>query len=313
MDTVHELIIIGGGAAGLGAAVYALDKRIDALVIYDEVGGKAGTQQHIRGQRGEEYLAGAEAVQLFERRVTTHSRAILRDQVIGLAKSGGIFRVETRHHGTLSGRAVILATGAAPVRLDVPGARELLDHGIGYSITTHARLVDGKPVAIVGTTRRALQGASELARSAARVYVIAPDATGMTSALAQSLRRLPNVEVLQGYRLAEIAGQDNVEQIAIEREGEGERSYLKVDAIFAALGLLPNSGIARRIAAIDADGFVVVDNQNATTLAGLFAAGDVTTAFGENMLIAIGEGARAAASAYEYISAVCANENEVQP
>jgi thioredoxin reductase (NADPH) len=311
MDTAHELIIIGGGAAGLGAAVYALDKRIDALVIYDEVGGKAGTQQHIQGQRGEEYLAGAEAVQLFERRVTTHSSAILRDQVVDLAKSGGIFKIETRHHGTLSGRAVILATGAAPVRLDVPGARELLDQGIGYSITTHARLVDGKPVAIVGTTRRALQGASELARSAAHVYVIAPDATGMTSPLAQSLRRLPNVEVMQGYWLAEITGQDNVEQIAIEREGE--RSYLKVVAIFAALGLLPNSGIARRIAAIDADGFVVVDNQNATTLPGLFAAGDVTTAFGENMLIAIGEGARAAASAYEYISTLCANENEVLP
>ena len=225
----------------------------------------------------------------------------LHDRVVALTKSGGVFQVQTQHHGTQNATAVILATGASPLQLNVPGAKSLLNHGIGYSITTHAQLVAGKTVAVIGTTRRALRGVVELARTAAQIYLIAPDATGMTTPLARSLRRLPNVSVLAGYTVKEIAGTHSVEHVVVVRDGE--ESTLRVDAVFADFGLLPNSGIARQLARVDADGFILIDDKNATTTPGLFAAGDVTTAFGENILIAIGDGARAAVSAYEYILA----------
>jgi thioredoxin reductase (NADPH) len=298
---MRDLIIIGSGAAGLSAAVFALAKQLDVAAIYEDVGGKAGTQQQLQNQSGDEYLAGAEAVQLFERRVTSQSQAVVRDRVIGLNKSSGVFQVETQRHGVLAATAVIVATGASPLPLDVPGAKALLNHGIGYSITTHTQLVAGKHVAVIGTTRRALRGVLELARSAAQIYLIAPDATNMTSALARTVAAERNVQVLANYQVKEIAGRESVERVLVERDGE--QSWLRVDAVFADLGLLPNSGIARRIAQVDGDGFIRVDDTNATTLPGLFAAGDVTTAFGENILIAIGDGARAAASAYEYILA----------
>jgi len=296
---MRDLIIIGSGAAGLSAAIFALGKQLDVAAIYEDVGGKAGTQQQLHNQSGDEYLAGAEAVQLFERRITSHAQAIVRDRVIGVAKSHGVFQIETQHHGILTATAVIVATGATPLPLDVPGAKALLNHGIGYSITTHAQLVAGKRVAVIGTTRRALRGVIELARSAAQIYLIAPDATNMTSALARTATAEPNVRVLAAYQVKEIAGHESVEHMVVEHDGE--QSWLRVDAVFADLGLLPNSGIVRRIAQVDPEGFIRVDNTNATTLPGLFAAGDVTTAFGENILIAIGDGARAAASAYEYI------------
>ncbi len=251
---MRDLIIIGSGAAGLSAAVFALGKQLDVVAIYEDVGGKAGTQQ-----------------------------------------------VETQRHGVLTATAVIVATGASPLPLDVPGAKALLNHGIGYSITTHTQLVAGKRVAVIGTTRRALRGVIELARSAAQIYLIAPDATNLTSALARTVAAEPNVQLLANYRVIEIAGRESVESVAVERDGE--QSWLRVDAVFADLGLLPNSGIARRIAQVDPDGFILVDDTNATTLPGLFAAGDVTSTFGENILIAIGDGARAAAGAYEYILA----------
>jgi thioredoxin reductase len=146
---------------------------------------------------------------------------------------------------------------------------------------------------------RALRGVVELARVAEQVYLIAPDATGMTNPLARSLRRFANVSVLAGYRVVEITGTSGVEQVAVERDGE--RSWLQVDAAFADLGLLPNSGVVRQLARVNIDGFIMVDDRNATTQLGLFAAGDVTTAFAEQVLIAIGDGARAAASAYDYI------------
>jgi thioredoxin reductase len=296
---MHDLVIIGGGAAGLSAALYALGKGLDAVTIYEDVGGKAGMQQQLAGQSGEEYLAGAEAIQLFERRVTSRAGAVLRDRVIELRKHNGIFQLETQHHGALEARAVLIATGATPLKLDVPGAKALLDHGIGYSITTHSQLLAGKRVAVIGTTMRALRGVVELARVAEQVYLIAPDATGMTTPLARSLRRFANVSLLAGYQVVEIAGAIGVEQVAVEHDGE--RSWLQVDATFADLGLLPNSGVARQLARVNVDGFIMVDDRNATTQTGLFAAGDVTTAFAEQVLIAIGDGARAAASAYEYI------------
>lgn len=298
---MYDLIIIGGGAAGLSAAMYALGKQLDFLTIYEAIGGKAGAPQHLLGQTADEHLPGTEAVMLFERRITTQSGRTLRDRVVDVAKTSGVFHVTTQHHGVQTSAAVIVATGATPTRLDVPGARELLGYGLGYSATTHAHLLEGKIAAVIGTTVRALRGAGELARTAQQVYVIAPDATGMTTPLAQALRKRPNVEALAGYQVQRIVGATNVQELVVAREDEIRR--LRVDAAFVDLGLVPNSVMVRSIAQTDLDGFIWVDDRNATTQPGLFAAGDVTTAFGEQALIAIGEGARAALSAYDYLLA----------
>jgi thioredoxin reductase len=118
---------------------------------------------------------------------------------------------------------------------------------------------------------------------------------------ASALRERANVEVLQGYHVKAIHGPFNVESIVVE-QGEQHR-WLRVDAAFVDLGLAPNSGSVRQIAQTDDQGFIVIDERNATTTPGLFAAGDVTTAFGEQVLIAIGDGARAALSAYDYLLA----------
>lgn len=296
---MYDLIIVGGGAAGLSAAMYALGKQLDFLAIYDNIGGKAGLRQSISGQAEDEYLAGTEAVLLFERHITSQAGRTLRDRVNEVTKAGGVFHVKTQHHGVQQSAALIVATGAAPTRLDVPGARELLGYGLGYSATTHAHLMEGKAVAVIGTTVRALRGAAELARTAARVYLIAPDATGMATPLAQALGKRPNVEMLPGYQVQQIVGVTNVEELVVAHEDAVRR--LRVDAAFVDLGLVPNSAMVRPIVQTDLDGFIWVDDRNATTQPGLFAAGDVTTAFGEQVLIAIGDGARAAASAYDYI------------
>lgn len=292
---MRDLIIIGGGAAGLSAAMYALGKQLDFLIIYYSFG-KAGTAQHLGGQTQAEYLAGSEAVRLFERCIANDAEHTLSDQVTEVTKVAGVFHVATRHHGVQQARTVIIATGATPIALDVPGARALLNQGLGYSVTTHAHLLAGKTAAVIGTTVRALRGVAELARTAGRIHVITPDGTGMETPLALALQRLPHVEIHDGYEVLEVVGATWVEALVIGRKGKTRR--LPVDAAFVDLGLVPNSGMIRQIAQTDTDGFISVDERNATTCAGLYAAGDVTTTFGEQHLIAIGEGARAALSAY---------------
>lgn len=298
---MRDLIIIGGGAAGLSAAAYAIGKQLNFLVIYEDLGGKAGRRQTLAGQVGEEYLAGAEAVRLFERQVTTHADRALHDGVIGISKEAGVFRVETRHHGVLEAPTVIVATGASPIGLDVPGAKELAGYGLGYSIATHAHLLAGKSVAVVGSTIRALRGVAELARTATQVYLVAPDARSLETPFARALRRYQNVELLGGAKVEQISGDQSVEQLVVTQEGR--RLRLNVDAAFVDLGLRPNSDLVSKIAQTTQDGFIWIDDRNATTVPGLFAAGDVTTSFGEQILIAIGEGARAALSAYDYLLA----------
>lgn len=296
---MYDIIILGGGAAGLAAAAYAQNKQRDVLLIAEEIGGKAGTTQQLHEQVGEEALLGADAIQLLARRVTVHAGAVLHDRVTNVAKVNGIFHVETQHHGRQESLVVLVATGASPLPLDVPGAKQLINHGVGYSITTHAQLLSGKTAAVIGSSDRALRGVIELANIGAQVYLITPDATGMSTVFAHALRQVPNVTIFERYAVKEIIGATGVEQIVIARDGE--QSVLQVDAVFADLGLLPNSGVVRRIVQVDPDGFIWVDDHHMTTLAGLFAAGDVTTAFAEQILIAIGDGVRAAVSAYGYV------------
>jgi thioredoxin reductase len=128
---MHDLIIIGGGAAGCAAALYALDKRLDVLLVCEEVGGKAGTQQQLHEQTGDEQLAGAEAIQLLERRVTTHAGVVMRDRVLSVSKERGVFHIAAQRHGSQQSRTVLVASGATPLTLDVPGAKALVNYGVG--------------------------------------------------------------------------------------------------------------------------------------------------------------------------------------
>jgi thioredoxin reductase len=294
---MYDLIIIGGGPAAAAAAVYAMGKQLHFLVIYTDLG-KAGRTQQLAGQPAAEFLAGADAVRMFERQVVQADKT-LNDTVTAVSQDSGVLRVATQGHGTKSTSALIIATGATPIPLELPNAKNLVGNGLGYSITTHAQLMAGKCVAVIGTTIRALRGVAELSRSAAHVYLIAPDPERLDTPLAAALEQRPNVEILSGYTVDELVGARNITGLVITRAGQIRR--LNVDAAFVDLGLLPNSSIVRGLVQTDQDGFIWVDERNATSMPGVFAAGDVTTAFGEQIMIAIGDGARAAISAYEYL------------
>lgn len=317
---MHDLIIIGGGAAALSATSSALGKHLNVLIIYEHLGGKTGQRLTLRSEEdylvghilvhlafpeeqpvGEAQLAGEETVHLFERQVKARSGVTLRDRVVKVTKVDDFFHVETQRNGIKKGAAVVVATGVTPRNLDVPGSKEFLGMGLGYSATTHAILLEGKTAAIVGTSIRALRGAVELSRTAEQVYLIEPEVVDSAHPLIGVLRDRPNVEILEGFQVRRLEGVSTVEQLLVEHDGETRA--LHVDAAFVDLGLKPNSEMVKDVVETDPDGFIVVDHSNQTSIPGLFAAGDVTTAFGEQVLIAIGEGARAALSAHDYLLA----------
>lgn len=298
---MHDVIVIGGGAAGQSATVSLLGKECDVLLITEILGGKAGTHQYLADAPAKEYIAGEEVTSMFARRISTHVDHLLRDRVTAVTRERNIFSVATERNGTHEAGAVILATGVTPVLLDTPGAEQFAGYGIGYSATTHAHLMAGKRVAVVGNTQRALRGVHELAQTAENVSLVMQDSSVLQSPLGLALPYRYNVDVYEDAQVIAVEGSTGVEQLVIMKAGQ--QLNLSVDGVFVDLGLRPNTSMVRRLAALDGDDFVRVDAQLATSVSGLFAAGDVTTMPSENILVATGDGARAARSAYDYMLA----------
>lgn len=295
---MHNLLIIGGGPAALSAASYALGKQLGVALVYEDLGGKVGWLQSLADVDEERRLPGNEVVRLLTARTVHANSTVIKDRAVAVSRHADHFVVTTANAATLQAESVIIATGATPVRLRVPGAERLVRHGLGYSIRTFGHLVAGKRVAVIGATARALRGAAELTRLARHVTLVAPGDSDDGSLIA-ALRQRPNVSVYAGYDVSEIVGAVAVAGMRIARGAETH--LLDVDHVFVDLGLVPDSELVRGLVETDAQGFIVVDQHKATATLGLFAAGDVTADPGEQVLIAVGAGAQAALSAYDYL------------
>jgi len=298
---MHDLIVIGGGPAGLAATTYALSKGLDTVLIGSTLGGRAGDTQYYAGQVEGEELVGEDAALSLQHYLTTHLQRLVDTVVVGLRKDDDVFSVQTEDT-TWSSRTVIIATGTQPQMLGLPSEWRAIGLGLSYSITTHAHAVAGRDVAVVGTTPRALLGVAELLELARSIALIAPDAGVLESPLGQRLLQHPRVRLLDRFRVQEIeTGVGSVQAIVVAQEDITLR--LPVQAVFVELDLIPNSQLVRELLPLDARGHIVVDALNRTALPGLFAAGDVTNRMCEQILIAIGEGTRAAVSAHAYVLA----------
>lgn len=304
---MYDLIILGGGPAGLTAAVYAMNKRLDTLLITENLGGKANYHMHIRGLEGYETINGEEVVRKFQSQVEYVDFSRLMDQVVSVEAvqgpgGGQRFQVTTAGGKTVTGRALIVATGAMPRLLDVPGERDLLGLGLSYSAISHAPLFWGKDTAVVGSDELALRSATELATLARRVYLVAPEALPADSPWMAKVESFDNVEVIEGASVVGLTGGPYLRGFTIEG-ADGERRDIEAEGLFVELGLIPMSDIVADLVNLTDDGEIVVDQRGATSRPGVFAAGDVTDNYNEQVLIAVGDGAKAALAAFEYLLA----------
>jgi len=291
---MYDLIIIGGGPAGLTAAVYALNKRLETLVISEDLGGKTSYGFQTQGYEGHEVIRGGELIEKFKRQLEYLNFAHQLDRVSKIVPEDKHYAVLTQSNKRFEAKAVVIATGAQPKRLDVPGEKKLIGKGLSYSAISHAQLFIEREPAIVGSNKRALEAAAEMALIAKQVHLVLPEKGEIDSAFGKKLAANPKVKIYDGA-LKEIKGDQFVTSIVV---GNKE---VKVDGLFVEVGLTPGSKVAEGLGITDANGRIVVNSKCATSRPGIFAAGDVTDVFIEQVLVAIGEGAKAALSAYEYL------------
>ncbi len=296
---MYDLIILGGGPAGLTAAAYALHKRLETLVISEDLGGKTSYHFRTPWMEGFETITGTEVVNRFKSQLEYLDFAHEINCAAQVIKADHGFSVLTNDQKQFEARSVIVATGTTPNRLTVPGERQLLGRCLSYSALSHAPLFIDRNVALVGRGQRALRGAAELAAVARSLVLILPDAQDLSTTLGKKLQADPKVKIVSGYRVQEILGDSFVSGIALRHNGTGQE--IALDGLFVEMGVTPNIQMVADIVNLGPSGRIVVDPRMATSCLGIFAAGDITETFTEQVLVAIGEGAKAALNAYEYL------------
>lgn len=309
---MHDLIVIGGGPAGLVATVYAVRQRLNVLLISEKLGGKTEVRSEFPGIGDARVIRGQQLVDNFKNELSYLDIAHRLDRVRSIAggdsraagTSNGGFVVTTDGGENLETRSVLITSGCSfkPPRL--PGAGRYLLKGIGYSAISYAHLFLDRIAVVIGSGRRAVGSALQLAHSADQVYLIAEQGEFSQSDRAMhdaaGLTALENVAILHDCRIAGFDGDTFAREILLEATG-GEQKRIPADGFFLESEAVPNSEIAAGLVDRDSDGFIVVDARCNTSRPGVFAAGDVTNIHREQVLVAMGEGAKAALSVQEYL------------
>ena len=298
---MYDLIIVGAGPAGLTAAIYAIRKRLNVLVVSQNLGGKTNYHLTLPGVETHPVIRGIEMVEKFQRELEYLEFARRMATVATIDKKDNLFTVTTTGGIDLTAKSVIFAPGSQVKRLNVPGEQDYAGRGLTYSAISYAPLFINKRTVVIGDGQLALRAVAELAQVAAVVHLVAPTRGALDTALGRKLiANTLKINLWEGYRVKAIRGGDFAERVGLETP-QTQATEIETDGIFVELGLLPNSGLVKGLVDLDEYGCVIIDKRNYTSCPGLFAAGDVTNAYAEQVLIAVGEGAKAALSAYEYL------------
>jgi NADH-dependent peroxiredoxin subunit F len=307
----YDVLVVGGGPAGAAAAIYAARKGIRTGIVAERFGGQVMDTLGIENFISVKETEGPKLVAAFEEHVKSYDVDIMNLQrAESLAEPGkqgnkntNLIEVKLESGATLKSKAVILATGARWRELNVPGEKEYRGKGVAYCPHCDGPLFKGKPVAVVGGGNSGVEAAIDLAGFVKHVTLLQFDPELKADAVLQKkLRSLENVTIITSAQTTEVTGDGHVMNgVTYTDRVTGESKHLPLDAVFVQIGLLPNSDWLKGTVNLSKFGEVEINHHNATSLPGVFAAGDVTTIPYKQIIIAMGEGANAALGAFDYL------------
>ena len=299
---MHDLIIIGGGPAGMTAAVYAARKKLDQALIAPQIGGQTIWASEVENYLGYRFISGYDLVQKFEHHVRDFGVQVEDEAVQRLSIDGRAFIIETDHGNRYEARIVIIASGRSARSLGAVGEDEYKGRGVAYCATCDAPLFQDEDVAVVGTGNAGLDAAIQLCQFASHVYIIeSQDHMTGDMELQDRVRDDGKVTFLFRTQVIEIHGNQFVNSIRVKSLDTGEERDIAVAGIFVQIGATPNTGFLPPEIRLNKHSEIEVDCACRTSVPGIFAAGDVTSIPGKQIVIAAGEGAKALLSAYDYL------------
>ena len=299
---MYDLMIVGGGPAGLAASVYAARKQLNTLLISIDIGGQVNKTLGIENYMGYQFIEGPELIDKFQ----TQMSQFPIDQKIGvkvsrLEKLEDGFEAISEAGDKYQAKAVIYAAGKNSRKLNVPGEIELTGRGVTYCAICDGPVFSGQRVAVVGGGNSALEAALDMAKIAEHVDLVSLTPLSGDAILIDKLSTAKNLSIFTEYQTEKIEGQGFVNRMLIRDLKSGERKRLDVTGVFIEIGLTPNSAAVSGLIELNKRGEVPINCSCETTIPGLYAAGDVTDIPEKQIVVAAGEGAKATLQAHRYL------------
>ncbi|MGD6804573.1 alkyl hydroperoxide reductase subunit F [Rossellomorea aquimaris] len=298
----YDVLVVGGGPAGASAAIYAARKGIRTGIVAERFGGQVMDTLGIENFISVKQTEGPKLVASLEEHVKDYGIDVMNLQRASRLEKKDLIELELENGAVLKSKSLILSTGARWRKVGVPGEDEFKNKGVAYCPHCDGPLFEGKHVAVIGGGNSGVEAAIDLAGIVKHVTVLEFNAELKADAVLQDrLYSLPNVTVIKNAQTKEITGTDKVNGITyMERDTETEQ-HINLEGVFVQIGLVPNTDWLGDVLDRNRMGEIVIDKQGATTLPGVFAAGDCTDSAYKQIIISMGSGATAALGAFDYL------------
>ncbi len=295
----YDVTIIGGGIAGMTAAIFAARRELKVLIITRDIGGQLINVLDIENWPGEEYITGIDLIKKVKKQLDKYSVEIKYFSVNSISQNNNSFKIVTNIE-TISSKSIILAYGKSPHKLNIKGEEELSGRGVSYCVNCDCQFFRDKIVAVVGGGSSALEGAITMSEISQKVYLIhRKDSFRGEEILINKVKKTPNIEILYNDNVAEIIGENKVSSIKTKN---GKK--IDLDGIFVEIGHVADISIVKDLVEVDKTNQIVINLDQSTSIPGIFAAGDITNHPFKQLVIASGQGATAALSAFRYLQSI---------
>lgn len=302
-DEVIDMLVIGGGPAGLNAALYAKRKGLKTGIITKRIGGQLLNTSSVDNYLGISQVSGEELSEKYLSHLNDLEVGIAEEvEVEKITKNGALFDTKLTNGTVYQSKTLLLATGSAPRKLQVPGEVEYSNRGVAYCAICDAPLFKGKDVIIAGGGNSAVEAAIDVAKFATRVTLVHRSQLRADQILIDHMMKQSNITVNLQTQILEIVGDEKMTGIKVLDKENSKERVIDADGIFIEIGNLPSNDLVKDLVALNDRGEVIVDEKNMTSLPGLYAAGDVTQMPYKQIVIAVADGAKAALAANEYIN-----------
>jgi len=304
MENIYDVAIIGAGPAGLSASIYASRYKLKNIVFGKQMGGTIADAHKVCNYPGVGDITGLELGSKMYDQAKKNGADMSYESVVSIEKEGDLYKLETDTKKEIIAKTIILATGTKRNKLAVPGEDEYLGKGVSYCATCDAMFYKDKVVGVVGGSNAATMAATMLASVAKQVYIIYRGTSLRGEpAWIDDVMSKKNVEIILTTVVTEIEGEDRLERVKLSKEFNGSQ-YLDVDGLFIEIGSEPNADLPIKLGVeLDEKHYIVVKDDQSTSMEGIWAAGDATTNSNklQQVVTAVGEGAVAANSIYCYL------------
>ena len=300
---MHDVIIVGAGAAGLTAAVYTCRKKLKTAIISIDVGGQTNLTRQIENYPGTGAMHGIELMRKFQDDALRFGAEFIMGKVVKVDKIENGFKITMANEDSYECKALILAYGKVPKSLGIEGEDKFMGRGVSTCVTCDAPLFKNRDVVVIGGGNSAVEGALELATIARKVYIIhRRDTFRADEITVQKLKDSSNIEPMLNSVTLKVIGDKNVDGVLVENIMTKEQKELKLEGIFIEIGYVVDTSFVQHLVKVNEKKEIIVDDRCNTSCPGIFACGDITPVPFKQTVIAAGEGSKAALECYKWMT-----------